>query len=76
MDEKLYAAFMKEFAYVIDQFQGDVADAMTLDDKSYLYEYYHSRYKLDTDESEDAMWEEFWADFNKVFDKLFKDYIS
>lgn len=75
MDEKLYAAFMKEFAYVVDQFQGDVADVMEMDYNSYLYEYYHSRHKLDTEESEDVMWQEFWADFNKVFDKLFKEYI-
>ena len=75
MDEKLYAAFMKEFAQTIDHFQGDVADAMEIDYNSYLYEYYHSRHKLDTEESEDAMWQEFWADFNKVYDKLFKEYI-
>lgn len=75
MDEKLYAAFVKEFAYVIDHFQGDVADVMEIDYNSYLYEYYHSRHKLDTEESEDVMWQEFWADFNKVYDKLFKEYI-
>ena len=76
MDEKLYSAFMKEFAWIIDHFQVDVADAMEINYNSYLYEYYHSKYKLDTDESEDAMWQEFWADFDKVFNRLFKDYIS
>ena len=53
-----------------------MSDTMELDDKSYLYEYYHSRHKLDTADSEDAMWQEFWADFKKVHDKLFKKYIS
>ena len=76
MDKKLYAAFMKEFSRAVDSFCGDIADTMEVDDKSYLYEYYHSRHKLDTADSEDAMWQEFWADFKKVHDKLFKKYIS
>ena len=75
MDEKLYAAFMREFSRAVDSLCGDIADTMEMDDKSYLHEYYYSRYKFDTDESVDAMWQEFWADFKKVHDKLFRKYI-
>ena len=75
MDKQLYNEFVKAFANMIKANEDSIADIVDYDDGTPLYEYYHSRFNCDTYVSEDAMWRNFWADFEEAFATIFKDYI-
>ena len=75
MNQELYKEFIKVFAKHIMNHEDDIADIVDYNYDSWLYQYYHSRFDCDTPVNENAMWHNFWADFEKAFNKLFKNYI-
>ena len=74
MDKQLYDEFIKVFANMIKANEDSVADIVDYDNGTPLYEYYHSHFKCDTPANEDAMWHNFWADFEDAFTTIFKNY--
>lgn len=73
MSEELFNMWRKVFADIVRE-ESPCADDILLAYPE-VNDYYMSRHHMITEEEEDEMLEEFWADQEKAFKQLFKENI-